>query len=67
MSKLKNYVLADIPEMSPAQAKAVIAVLEAITEAIWIQHGEHIIATMPPIKPAQRSTPLDDSDLDLPF
>ncbi len=67
MSKLKKYVLADIPEMSPPQAEAVIALLGAVVEAIWDYHGEHIIAAMPPIKPAPRSTSLDDSDLDLPF
>ena len=67
MSKLKKYVLADIPEMSPSQAKAVLAVLDAIIESIWTHHGEHIIAAMPPIKPEPRSTPDIDSDLDLIF
>ena len=67
MPKLKNVILTDLPELSPPQVEAVVIVLDAIVETIWIHYGERFIAAMPPIKPAQQSKPLDDSDLDLPF
>ena len=42
MSKLKNYVSANLPDLSPSQAAIIIATLEAVTNALWANYGEKI-------------------------
>jgi hypothetical protein len=65
MSKLNRYLCANIPDMSPSQARAVISLLDSIAESIWKEYGDVISSEQS--ETVSPSDELSDFDLDAIF